>query len=276
MNILIVGLGLIGGSIAKALRRGTKHKIYALDISEDTLLDAVAMGVIDNKATEFDIGKMDIIYLCIYPKDSLSFVKKHAGDFKKGSIVTDTCGVKKILCREIPAIAKENGFSFVAGHPMAGKEKSGFSESDPSIFYGASYILAESGADEEAVNTVTELARIMGFGRFEYTTAEEHDEIIAFTSQLPHALACAYVLSPRCARHQGYSAGSYRDVSRVADINSDLWTRLFLDNDESLSAEIGTLIKNLGKFKDVIDRRDENALNSLLALSAAIKRSDNR
>ena len=154
---------------------------------------------------------------------------------------------------------------------MAGKERSGFAASDPSIFVGASYILVETGAPAEAVDLVESLARSMGFGRIVRTTPERHDQLIAFTSQLPHALACAYVLSPRCREHQGFSAGSYRDVSRVANINDTLWSRLFLDNREALVAELDELGRNLRLIRDAVGQGDEPALGALLREAARIK-----
>lgn len=269
-----MGLGVIGGSIAKALKRSTDHKIYAIDVSEDTLLDACSLEAIDAKATVYQIGEMDLIYLCLYPQDCISFMKANAKRIRAGTIVTDACGIKQALCDILPKLADIYGFHYVAGHPMAGKEKSGFSQSDPSLFVNASYIIVDSGAPKEAVNAVAGLAESMGFGRIVYTTAREHDEIIAFTSQVPHVLACAYVLSPRCKRHQGFSAGSYRDVSRVADINGTLWTRLFLDNRESLTAELDTLIDNITKLKEAINTEDEATLEALLNAAAETKRSE--
>ena len=280
MNILIVGLGVIGGSIAKALKRSTGHKIYAIDTNEDTLLDAVSAGAIDSKAVVYDMGKMDLIYLCLYPDDCLEFMRSNGKYVKKGSIVTDTCGVKTLLCEHIPEMAEKYDFSFVAGHPMAGKEKSGFSESDPSIFSGASYIIVETeylekSGGKEAEDIVINLAKDMGFANIVRTTPEKHDDMIAFTSQVPHVLACAYVLSPLCKNHKGFSAGSYRDVSRVADINAELWTRLFLDNRMPLAKELDTLISNIAGIKDAVEKNDETQLKELLKKAAQVKRSDN-
>ena len=155
---------------------------------------------------------------------------------------------------------------------MAGKERSGFAASDPSIFVGASYILVDTGAPDWAMALVRERAEEMGFGRVVRTTPARHDQMIAFTSQLPHALACAYVMSPRCPEHQGFSAGSYRDVSRVANINDALWSRLFLDNQKALTQELDQLIANLSRLRDAVDRRDQEELRSLLRTAAQIKR----
>ena len=274
MKILIVGLGVIGGSLAKALKREKKARVYAIDQNEDSLLDALSMGAIDGKATTADIPQMDVIFLCLYPGDCLSFVSRHKEQIAKGTIVTDVCGVKAELCRALPKIAAENGFSYVAGHPMAGKEKSGFGSSDPSMFAGASYILVDSGAPNEAVEIVVDLVNAMGFGRIVRTDAETHDKMIAFTSQLPHLLACAYVMSPQCAAHQGFSAGSYRDVSRVADINGSLWTRLFLENREAVLEELDGFLQRLEEMKQCMKEADAHRLEEMLHQAAEMKRRD--
>ena len=183
-------------------------------------------------------------------------------------MLTDTCGVKTVVCQGIARLARGIRYTFVAGHPMAGKERSGFAFSDPSIFVGASYILVETGAPDWAVERVETLAAAMGFGHIEHTTAQRHDQMIAFTSQVPHALACAYVMSPQCPGHKGFSAGSYRDVSRVANINDVLWSRLFLDNQEALVEELDLLRDNLTRIRDAVADGDEKQLQRLLRKAA--------
>lgn len=273
-KIVIAGLGLIGGSIAKALKRNTDHLVYGYDRDEETLLDACSCGAIDAKAAVYDIETADILYLCLYPEDSIAFIREHAAKLKSGCIVTDTCGIKTEVCDALEQLSVQYGFFFVPGHPMAGKEQSGFSASDPSIFVGASYILVASSAPEEAVAQIQMLAEKMGFGKIVRTSAWEHDARIAFTSQLPHVIACAYVMSPRCKEHKGFSAGSYRDVSRVADINEVLWSRLFLDNRAPLLEEIDTMIENMQQIRRFVEAGDEKSLQKLLKTAAEIKRSD--
>ncbi len=271
-KIVLVGLGLIGGSLAKALRANTQHEVLGIDTDEDSLLDACACGAVDGKATKGDLKEADIVYLCVYPEAAVEFVRQYGKCLKPGCIVTDTCGVKGKICSELKREQENCEFYFVAGHPMAGKEFSGFPASDPSIFVGASYLIAPCGAPEWAVKEISELAAAMGFGRVVLTTPEQHDQVIAFTSQVPHVLACAYVMSPRCREHQGFSAGSYRDVSRVARINEVLWSRLFLDNRESLVKELDTLLENIGKIRDAVAGKDEQKLRELLRTAAEIKR----
>ncbi len=277
MEIIIVGLGLIGGSVAKALKQNTSHRVLGMDVSQDALLDACSCGAIDGKASLSDLERADLVYLSIYPEDILAFVREHGGRLKPGCILTDACGIKGEICAEMDRLSRdEKGercapYEFVAGHPMAGKEQSGFSASDPSIFIGASYILVPGTAQPWAVEAVEDLARAMGFGRVVKVTAREHDRNIAYTSQVPHALACAYVLSPRCRQHQGFSAGSYRDVSRVAAINDALWSRLFLDNRDSLVEELDELLCNLSRIRSAVAEGDQERLQELLREAARIK-----
>ena len=270
LKIVIVGLGLIGGSMAKALKQNTSHQVLGMDQDEDALLDACSCGAIDGKAGRDDLKTADLVYLCVYPEGALAFAREYGPLLKAGSVLTDACGVKEELCAAMAALPGQ--YTFVAGHPMAGKERSGFAASDPSIFVGASYILVDTGAPDWAMALVRERAGEMGFGRVVRTTPARHDQMIAFASQLPHALACAYVMSPRCPEHQGFSAGSYRDVSRVANINDALWSRLFLDNQKALTQELDQLIANLSRLRDAVDRRDQEELRSLLRTAAQIKR----
>lgn len=272
MEIVIVGLGLIGGSIAKAIKQNTTHRVLGMDVDQDVLLDACSCGAIDGKAAPSDLERADLVYLSIYPEAILDFVREYGSRLKPGCVLTDACGIKGEICAAMEELSQGAAYQFVAGHPMAGKEQSGFAASDPSIFVGASYILVPRKASPEAVGTVETLARQMGFGRVVKVTPQEHDRNIAYTSQVPHVLACAYVLSPRCREHQGFSAGSYRDVSRVANINDALWTRLFLDNRECLVDELDQLLQNLEKFRDAVDKADEEELRQLLKTAAQIKR----
>lgn len=272
MKIIIAGLGIIGGSIAKALKQNTSHQVLGMDVDEDALLDACSCGAIDGKASMEDIRAADMVYLCVYPETALEFAREYGPLLREGCVLTDTCGVKSAVCAGMEELQGTGKYIFVPGHPMAGKERSGFTASDPSIFVGASYIIAPGGAPQWAVDLVEEQARAMGFGRIVRTDPGHHDQMIAFTSQVPHALACAYVLSPRCPDHQGFSAGSYRDVSRVANINAELWSRLFLDNREALTLELDELIGNLSTIRDAVRAGDEEDLKGLLKRAGDIKR----
>ncbi len=270
-TILIVGLGLIGGSIAKALRTFTPHRVLAMDQDPEALDLAMACGAIERPGYVEDLPQVDVLWLCLYPQAAVEFARKYGAALREDCIVSDACGIKNAVCPQLMELSRELGFVFVGGHPMAGKERSGFESSEATLFRGASYLLVPCGAPDWAKDTMKELAMDMGFGRVVETTPEHHDEMIAYTSQLPHALACAYVLSPRCPQHKGFSAGSYRDVSRVARINETLWTELFLDNREALSRELSTLIENLSSIQSTLDREDGEALRALLRKGRQVK-----
>lgn len=271
MNIVIVGLGLIGGSIAKALTQYTDHRVYAFNRTRQVLDDALDSGAIHGIADRHTLAAADVIYLCLYPEADIRFVEEYGDSFRPGCIVTDACGIKNAICPSLVALSKKFNFVFVGGHPMAGKERSGFYVSETALFRGASYILVPCEADEASVETVRSLAMEMGFGGTVCTTMENHDQMIAFTSQLPHLLACAYVLSPRCREHRGFSAGSYRDVSRVARINADMWTELFFDNQEALIRETDTLMDHLQQLRNALAENDRDTVHSLLEQGRRIK-----
>ena len=270
-TILIVGLGLIGGSIAKALRTFTPHRVLAMDQDPEALDLAMACGAIEGPGYVEDLPQVDVLWLCLYPQAAVEFARKYGAALREDCIVSDACGIKNAVCPQLMELSRELGFVFVGGHPMAGKERSGFEASEATLFRGASYLLVPCGAPDWAKDTMKELAMDMGFGRVVETTPEHHDEMIAYTSQLPHALACAYVLSPRCPQHKGFSAGSYRDVSRVARINETLWTELFLDNRQALSQELSTLIENLSSIQSTLDQEDGEALRALLRKGRQVK-----
>ncbi len=273
MNIAIVGLGIIGGSFAKAFSGYTEHKVIGINRNEDVVKRALEEGAIHEAGTKYSLAHADVVYMCTYPKHIVSYVRENINYFKKGCIITDVCGIKSEICEELADICEEGGLRYVGSHPMAGKEKTSYSASEASLFFGASYIVVPCRADKIAVDTVISLAKEIGFDIIRVTTAEEHDRMIAFTSQVPHALACAYVMSPCCPNHVGFSAGSYRDVSRVASINEDLWTDLIMSNSEPFSQELGILIENLSKIKDAVDTDDAEALRELLKESRMIKES---
>ncbi len=265
MKIGIVGLGLIGGSIAKAIKQNTEHEVFGTDLQESVILKAKLLDAIDGKLEEEMIGTCDTIILALYPGDTVDFVKAHRDGFKKGAVVIDCCGVKEAVCSEIYPIAAEGGFSYVGGHPMAGIEFSGFEHSQKSLFKHASMVLTP-----QADRTIQEMDQLkkfwvsLGFSHVQLSTPEEHDRIIAFTSQLAHVVSSAYVKSPTSLKHKGFSAGSYKDLSRVAKLNETMWTELFLLNRENLVTEIDGMIDRLEQFRDAIKDGKEKDLWELL------------
>lgn len=270
-NIFIVGLGLIGGSLARALVTKTEHHVIGMDKNSAVEKRALDCGAVHEIGTADDLSRADLLFVCLYPEEVLRFTRKHASLIPKHCIVSDVCGIKGSLCGEMTALAREWGFTFLGSHPMAGKERNGFEASDDDLFLGASFLIVPCESPVYAVETVRELALSLGCAGVRLTTPEEHDAMIAFTSQLPHVLACAYVLSPRCPGHAGFSAGSYRDVSRVARINERLWSELFLDNRTALLEEIHTLTENLGRIAQTIEACDREALSGLLRQGRKIK-----
>ena len=270
-KIVIVGLGLIGGSLARAFGKYTGCSVAGIDRDPATAETALACGAIGKIGTEDDIRQADFLFLSLYPQACVEWTRDHLASIRPGCIVTDTCGIKSWLCPRMEALSREGGFSFLGSHPMAGKEKSGFAASDADLFRGASYILVPCGAPRGAVEALKSAVLPLGFSGTVETTPEEHDHIIAFTSQVPHALACSYVMSPQCPKHRGFSAGSYRDVSRVANINETMWTELFLENRQALTEELDTLTGHLMEIRNAVAAGDAETLRSLLRRGRLVK-----
>ncbi len=265
MTVGVVGLGLIGGSLAKAIKYNTDNTVIGYDIDGNVVLKAKLLGAIDDEMTEQKIPECDIIITGLYPEATKKYITENAKKFKKGAIVLDTCGVKAYVCDDMYRVAKENGFTFVGAHPMAGLHLSGFEHSKVTMFSNASMLLVPSpdtGINE--LDTVRKLFSKIGFTNIQNTTPEEHDRIIAFTSQLAHVVSNAYVKSPSAKLHKGFSAGSYRDLTRVAKLNEVMWTELFLENRENLAFEVDTIIENLKQYSKALKENDAGTLERLL------------
>ena len=273
MNIAVIGLGIIGGSFCKAIKKHTDHHVIGVNRTCATAEQALRDGAIDEIGSAESLGKADLIILCMYPQACVDYVRENGGYIRKGAIVTDSSGIKRAICPQLKALSEKFGFVFVGSHPMAGKEKNGYDVSEAELYEGASFIITPCGADAESVKTLAKLAVDIGFGTVKMSDPEEHDRMIAFTSQLPHVLACAYVLSPSCPNHNGFSAGSYRDVSRVANINSRLWSELFLENREPLLQELEILYKNMSALFCAIRDEDRATLAELLEKGHSVKQS---
>ena len=266
-NIAVAGLGLIGGSLARAFRTYTDCTVAGFDRDPEVVRAALRCGAISRAGSEKDIRKSDILHLCLYPRAAVQFTEKNLGAIPAECVVTDTCGVKESLCREMGKLARRGGFSFLGSHPMAGNEKSGFSAGRADLFKGADYIITPCGAPERAVGILKTAALSIGFSRVILSTPEEHDQRIAFTSQLPHAVACAYVNCPAFSQRDGFSGGSCRDLSRVADINEILWTELFLENRGPLLHAMDALTESLAEIRKAVASGDSDALRAILARS---------
>lgn len=264
-TVLIVGLGLIGGSMAKAIRANTDYRILGHDISEKVLSDARFLGDIDDIADEAGLAQADIVLVALYPVPTVEYILKNIGSFKKGCVIVDLCGVKQYVCDRVAAEARAHGVQFVGGHPMSGREFSGYEYAKEDLFAGTSMILVpNAGSSEDAVCEMEQFFTRLGFGRVVRTTAEQHDRMIAFTSQLAHVVSSAYIKSPEALLHSGYSAGSYKDLTRVARLNEQMWTELFLRNAGPLVREIDEIMAHLKEYRDAIAEGREDDLRRLL------------
>lgn len=271
MKVLICGLGLIGASLAKTLKKNTTHTVLGWNRTPSVTEKALRDGVIDRTG---DIDELmsdaDITFVNFYPDAIVPFILEHKNSFKKDSIVTDSCGIKTKICKELER--EKLNFYYVGAHPMAGREVGGYDNSQDTLFDKASFIVTPyENTPRNKVDALVGLAQDMKFARTVVTTPEHHDEMIAFTSQIAHVLACSYVLSPLAPMHPGYSAGSYRDVSRVARINAEMWSDLFIDNKDALVREVDDLVSNLMKFKYNIINEDRQALCDLMNKANSIK-----
>ncbi len=264
MTVGILGLGLIGGSLARAYKLAG-HTVYVKNRDESMLSFAMLSGAVDGKLNEDTIPQCDLILLAIYPAGSADWLEANAPLISKKALVIDCCGTKQLVCQRCFPIAKEYGFTFVGGHPMAGSQFSGFKYSRASLFQGAPMVLVPPVYDDMALlQRVKDALEPCGFGFFSVTTAADHDRMIAFTSQMPHILSNAFIKSPTALEHKGFSAGSYRDLTRVAWLNPGMWTELFLENRENLLFELDTYIQSLTQYRDALANQDEDTLYRLL------------
>lgn len=279
----IVGLGLIGGSFARGYAQAGV-RVLAWDPDEDVMV-AASMGTVSGELNDETLGECDIIVLACYPEACIEWLEAHAQALADatdteaimGPVVIDTVGIKGIVCERAFNLARENGFYFVGAHPMAGTQFSGYAHSRADLFEGAPLVLVPPAVDGslklELLSQVREMVRPLGFGKFSVTSAEEHDHVIAFTSQLAHVVSNAYVKSPTAQEHHGFSAGSYRDLTRVAHLNASMWAELMTDNAQYLSQELTYLIDSLAAYRDALEKKDEEQLEELLAEGDRIKRA---
>lgn len=265
MTTGVVGLGLIGGSLCKAIKKNTDNTVLGFDIDNTISTYALMDSGIDQILDDKNISECDYILLCVYPKATVDFLKEKAQLIKKDAVVIDCGGVKKAICESCFEIANEHGFTFIGGHPMAGLHHSGYKNSTADLFMDASMILTPQSTDDiELLENVTLFIKSLGFSSVTVTTPDEHDTIIAFTSQLAHVVSNAYVKSPQAKVHKGFSAGSYKDMTRVARLNENMWTELFMENKEHLIFEIDHLIDSLNEYKVAIQNDDADTLKALL------------
>ena len=264
MTVGILGLGLIGGSLARAYAL-EGHTVYAIQRNESMLSFAMLAGAVHGKLTEETVPECDLILLAIYPDGSASWLEKNAHLVRKDALVIDCCGIKREICQRCFPLAKQYGFTFVGGHPMAGSQFSGFKYSRATLFRGAPMVLVPPVFDDmQLLDRVKEALKPCRFGFFSVTTAEDHDRMIAFTSQMPHILSNAFIKSPTARNHKGFSAGSYKDLTRVAWLNPQMWAELFMENKDNVLFELDTYIENLTAYRNAIAAEDMDKLVTLL------------
>ena len=264
MTVGIVGLGLIGGSFAKAYH-AAGHTVLAFDTDRSTYDFAVLSGTVNGPLMDETLSTCDLILIAVIPSAAVGYLKQHAAHIGPKPVVIDCCGTKRVVCTACFPLAKQFGFTYLGGHPMAGTHNSGFKYATATMFHNAPMVLVPANHNDiELLSRVKELLAPAGFSRFSVTTAEQHDEMIAFTSQLAHVVSNAYIKSPTAGLHKGFSAGSYKDMTRVAWLAPKMWAELFLENKDFLMAELNTLIDNLRQYQDAMEHDDLPGLIQLL------------
>jgi len=271
MTVGIVGMGLIGGSLAKAYK-AAGHTVFGYDIDESILSFAQLSGAIDGTLDETSIKNCETILIAVNPGDAISYLEKTAPCIGKDTLVIDCCGVKQSVCERCFPLAEKHGFIFVGGHPMAGSHKAGFKNSRADLFQDAYMILVPPVYDDPALfGRLEEALKPVGFGHLTVATAELHDEMIAFSSQMAHVVSNAYIKSPSAKGHKGFSAGSYRDMTRVARLNADMWGELCMDNSEFLVKELDGFISSVTKYRDALASGNRAELTALLEEGSKLK-----
>lgn len=264
MTVGVVGLGLIGGSMARAYK-AAGHSILGLDKDSAALGYALLSGICDNELTKDNIGECDLIFIALYPEASIKWIGENGKYISKECFVIDLCGTKKSICEAGFSAASQYGFTFIGGHPMAGTQFSGIKYSRKDLFKGAPMVIVPPRYDDiELLDRIKTLLSPALFGSISVTTAEKHDEMIAFTSQLAHIVSNAYIKSETAKSHGGFSAGSYKDMTRVAWLNENMWTELFHENSENLIKELQFIIDSLTEYKTALENDDKDTMRDLL------------
>ena len=260
----IVGLGLIGGSMAKAYALAG-HRVLGDDLDQVILEFAQMSGAIHGRLEGDTAGQCDLLLLAIPPRAAIEALRALAPHLSPSALVIDLCGTKRVVCEALFPLAAQYGFTFVGGHPMAGTHNSGFKYARANLFKGAPMVLVPpEGHDMALLQRVKEALAPAGFGSLSVTTAREHDKMIAFTSQLCHVVSNAYIKSPTARAHKGFSAGSYKDLTRVAWLNPTMWAELMLENRDFMLEEMDTLLQNLAAYRQALADDDFGALSALL------------
>ena len=271
MKLGIVGLGLIGGSFAKAYK-AAGHEVYGYDCDKSVMDYAIVSEAMNAELNSDILPECDLVLIALYPEAAAEYLTKNAPIFGSKPVVMDCCGTKGMICEIGFKLASEYGFTYVGGHPMAGTQYSGLKYAKANMFVNAPMVIVPPKYDDKVfLSRIKELLEPAGFGRITVTTAQKHDEMIAFTSQLAHVVSNAYIKSPTAMAHRGFSAGSYKDMTRVAWLNPQMWAELFVENREYLGKELDILISSLNEYREAIKNGDTDRLVSLLADGKRLK-----
>lgn len=272
MNVAIIGLGLIGASFGKSLIKNGEHRVYGYDINPDVLLKAELVKAIDEPLTDENIDGVDLLIVSVYPRSFKSVAKKYLEKMRDGAILMDFCGIKRGIEKDMKELSLEYpNMNFIGAHPMAGREFSGIDRSISTLFEKATCVVVPVKADLFVLEKVRDLFLSVGFSEAVFSTAYRHDEIIAFTSQLCHIVSNAFIKSPMASSHFGFSAGSYKDLTRVARLNPEMWTELMMDNRDLLKDELNGLIQRLSEYSSALENGDEQKLYDLLKEGSDLK-----
>ncbi len=266
MNIAIIGLGLIGGSLGRALSKKTDHTVFASDIDDRAMKLGKLLNAYHKPLTKENINEMDIVIFSLYPESLKNALDEFCPMLKSGALVMDCCGNKRSVTKQMQDLSKKcPHLEFISTHPMAGREFSGVSHSTANLFERASMILVPVKASLKTIQSVKEFSLSIGFGSVVITSADKHDEIIAYTSQLAHLVSSSYMKSPTASRFMGFSAGSFRDMTRVARLSPEMWAQLTIENADFLVEEIDNIINNLSDYKNALKNADKEKMKQLLA-----------
>lgn len=265
MKIGIIGLGLIGGSLGRTIAKKREDEVYAFDISNKAMLDGKLLSAYHHQLGEENVSEMDMVIFCLYPNALEDALDKYCPLLKDGCIVLDCSGNKRRIVNQMQRLSKKfDNLNFISAHPMAGREFSGVTHSTINLFEKASMILVPVCQSIQVLSFVKEFTLSLGFGSVVITNAKEHDKIIAYTSQLAHIVSSSYIKSPTASQFMGFSAGSFRDMTRVARLSPEMWAQLTLDNADFLVEEIDNIISNLEDYKLALQQGDKEKMKQLL------------
>jgi prephenate dehydrogenase len=272
MNIGIIGMGLIGGSLGRCIIKRTNHTVFGFDIDEKSMQKALLLNGCHQVLEDSDLNRLDMLIIALYPRAVKAYIDKYQDKLKSGCVIMDCGGIKRDVVRMMRKMSeKYEHLRFIGVHPMAGREYSGIEHSSVNLFEKASVLLCPVNPEIDLLTTIKHFFQEIGFGELLITTPEKHDRIIAYTSQLAHVMSNAYVKSPTAFEHKGFSAGSFRDLTRVARLNPVMWSELMMDNRDNLIQEIELLINNISKYKEALEKSDEEGLRLLLEEGSELK-----